>query len=416
MRINEMKELINICKNGELADVANWINDKNEDSFTEEELVAIKNKSSDSTGEDSSSSYELVGKDKFKVSEIKKMTKAEKQSVVKVPSREEARYISDIYYQIQTMRIGVEGQLRAMSQNADQDSNEIANKAISNVSSSKPFLEWYKDNLKSMENEIGKALAVFSDSCYMGKWAKANLGIGPTIATQLVAYLDIPRDTGFYAGNWWSYCGLNDNNRPWLGREKSVKLVNKYCGGDEITDEDVMKLSAASKWKYSYYEKNARSEATGKWSKSALVKATAKIPYNAHMKVLMYKIGHQFVFVQNNPNSLYGRIFKERLAYEVAKNERGEYKEQAFKIINDKNFNKNTTAYKEYSKGKLPAAHLKTRAQRYATKMFISHLFEAEYWNKYGKEAPNPYEMAVAGHKGYVGPEVPYTTFERDGI
>lgn len=415
MKLENINKLVDTVKNGTRADIAKLINEEFE-CYTTEEINAMNSKSFEDA-EENSYKYEKEGNN-FKTLDIATLTKSVKKSLTKIPSREEARYISDIYYQIQTMRIGVESQLRAMDQRTDQDSKtEIAEKSTkSNPVQSRPFMEWYLFNLKIMETEIGKALAIFSDSCYMGRWAKANKGIGPTIATQLIAYLNIPSDTGFYAGNWWSYCGLNDNNRPWLGREKSNQIVNKHITDPKnITDQQVMELAAESKWQYSYYEENGRSE-SGAWSKEMLIKATAKIPYNTHMKVLMYKIGHQFVFVKNKSDSVYGKIYKERLAYETAKNENGDYAEQAAKILASKNFNKSTEAYKSYSIGKLPPAHLSQRAQRYATKMFISHLFEAEYYNKFGKSAPNPYMLAVEGHKGYVEPEVPYTTFERDGI
>lgn len=417
MKLENINKLVDVVKNGTRADIAKLINEEFE-CYTSEEIQIMENNSfEDADSQDVSYEYNREG-DNFETLDIATLTKSVKKSLTKIPSREEARYISDIYYQIQSMRIGVEGQLRAMDQKADQDSKtEIAEKKTkSNPVQSRPFMEWYLANLKIMETEIGKALTIFSDSCYMGRWAKANKGIGPTIATQLVAYLDIPSDTGFYAGNWWSYCGLNDNNRPWLGREKSIQMVNRHITDPKnITDQQVMELAAESKWRYDYYEEKARTE-TGAWSKDLLIKATAKIPYNAHMKVLMYKIGHQFVFVQNKPDSLYGKILKERLTYETAKNESGDFADQAAQILASKNFNKSTEAYKSYSVGKLPPAHLKQRAQRYATKMFISHLFEAEYYNKFGKMAPNPYMLAVEGHKGYIGPEIPYTAFERDGI
>lgn len=416
MKASEIKMLTNLVMNGNYTDIAEYINSVSSGSFSDEDMEILKDRVNNP---DEDIPYEKVGDNQYKSYDIEKMSKEIKKSVVvDIPTRAEARYISDIYYQIQTMRIAADNQLRSMAQDFDQDSDDIAKgKTKSNPAQSKPFIKWYCDQLKQMETEIGKALTIFSDSCYMGKWAKANIGIGPTIATQLVAYLDIPSETDFYAGNWWSYCGLNDNNRPWLGREKSLQLVNKFipAGTKNITDQMVLDLSVASKWSYTYYNTKCRNE-NGTWSRDALIKATAKVPYNKHLKVLMYKIGHQFMMVKNNDKSLYGKIIVERLAYETEKNNRGDYKDQCEKILSSKNFSKSTNAYKEYSQGRLPKGHLMQRAQRYATKMFISHLFEAEYFNKFGVAAPHPYELAIAGHKGYVGPEVKYDSIPFDGI
>ena len=420
LKPKDLASIVSAVVAKDLASVAKVINGfTGNEIFTPEKLAEL-NTQQVSTTTDNSTSENIDDADSnssyFTALDFTALTKTAKSALVSVPSREEARYISDIYYQVQAMRLAVEGQLRAMAQGVDQDSDIVKdNKTISVPVQSKPFMEWYHDNLLLMEQQIKKALSVFADSTYMGKWAGANLGIGPTIATQLVAYLDIPSETGFYAGNWWSYCGLNDNNRPWLGREKSAAIINRIIKDPKhITDSEVMQIASETKWRYSYFEENAKTE-SGSWSKDLLIKASAKVPYNQHMKVLMYKIGHQFHLVKGR-DSLYGKVFTERLDYEISKNENGEYKEQAANILRTKNIGKDTKAYQAYSNGKLPIAQLNQRAERYATKLFISHLFEAEYYNKFGKQAPNPYMLAVQGHKGYIAPQIPYDRFERDGI
>ena len=127
----------------------------------------------------------------------------------------------------------------------------------------------------------------------------------------------------------------------------------------------------------------------------------------------MYKIGESFIKVQNKPNSLYGKIFKQRKDYEIMKNERGDYADQAAESL--KRFSKNTESYKWYAQGKLPPAHIINRAKRYTVKLFISHLFEAAYYNKYGRYCSDPYIISFgAEHGDYIGPEVPYNTIPRD--
>ena len=345
---------------------------------------------------------------------VVKMNKEVKKSFIEIPTKEEARYLMDIYYQMQDRRIALEGQLRAINQGKDSniEEKEPSSKNIT-------FMEWYLYNARIMENEIRKALDIFSDSHYISRWAKANTGIGPVIATCLAASLEIKKEadgsTKMHAGCWWNYCGLNDNNRPWIGKEKSAKLVNECieATGGKLTDETIYMICGRTSWKIDHFE-SAKNK-NGEYVKEDVINKCCMIPYNKKLKVLMYKIGHSFTLCKNKEKSLYGRLLKERLEYENMKNERGDYADQAAEILKSKNFNKSTDAYKAYIQGKLPPAHIIQRCERYVTKLFISHLFEAAYYNEYGCDAPTPYVLKFCeGHTDYIGPEVPYDSIDRD--
>lgn len=350
----------------------------------------------------------------FEVLDIVKMDKSVKKTFVEIPSMEEARFLEDIYYQTQSKRIIIENQLRSLKQERD---NDIKNGKSTN---NKMFLEWYLYNTKVMEDQIKKALEIFSDSNYLSKWAKKVIGIGPVFATRLVANLEIKEDEFgnllTHANSWWSYCGLNDNNRPWLSKEQSKEYVEEAIRENNgVLDDDAVKLlTTKTQWKFSFYDKNCRKE-NGTWDKSKLIKYSSIIPYNRNLKTLMHLIGQSFTFSKNREGSLYGRLLKERMDLENTKNARGDYADQAEKALREKNYKKDTVAYKYYSQGMLPPKHITARCERYAVKMFISHLYEAAYWNKYGKQAPNPYVLSfIEGHTDYIGPEVPYDSVERD--
>lgn len=111
-----------------------------------------------------------------------------------------------------------------------------------------------------------------------------------------------------------------------------------------------------------------------------------------------WKLGESFVKVKNNPEDQYGHLYEERKAYESAKNEAGDYKEQAAEILKTKNIGKDTDAYKAYIQGKLPPGHIHARAKRYAVKLFLSHLFDFWYRHHYQKEPPKPFAIAILGH------------------
>lgn len=117
----------------------------------------------------------------------------------------------------------------------------------------------------------------------------------------------------------------------------------------------------------------------------------------------MYKIGESFIKVQNNPKDIYGKLFVERKAYENLKNENKEYEDIA-KVRAEK-VGKSTEAYKWYSQGMLPPAHIIARARRWAVKIFLSHLFEVWYRMDRGVEPPKPFAIAQLNHAHVI--EVP---------
>lgn len=334
----------------------------------------------------------------------------------------EARFLIDNYYQIQKMRITAASQLRALSQGTDSKSKD-QKKNDEKLSS----LYFVYEQYVAMEQNAKNLLDVYCDSNPLSRWASKVCGIGPVLAASLPAYLSIHKEedgsTKMHAGNWLSYCGLNDNDdgHPWLGREKSRRIVEDAIKEFGVLNDDAMvSICGKSKWKIDHFN-NFKSKSgdtcfkinkkTGEkvWNKDEVISACSLIPYNKELKVVCYKIGTSFHKVCNNDKSMYGRLFKERLQYETEKNERGDYAAQAAKIISEKNFsNKETKAV--YESGKLPISHLYARAERWTTKLFISHAFEEAYFIEYGVPAPAPYivKYSDGAHTDVIAPEVPY--------
>jgi len=163
-------------------------------------------------------------------------------------------------------------------------------------------------------------------------------GIGPVITAGLLAHLDITQAPT--AGHFWRFAGLDP---------------------------------------------------TCKWEKKT------KRPWNAGLKVLVaFKAGESFVKTQNNKNDYYGQIFVTRKALEHERNERLLFNEQAEQVLAAKRIGKDTEAFKAYSVGKLPPAHIHARARRYAAKLFLAHVHQAMYadWYK-GAPSPLPYIFHV---------------------
>lgn len=260
---------------------------------------------------------------------VEKLSKDIKNAA-KILTEKEARYLVDTYYQIQENRKGTANQCRSMDEAGEPHD----------------VLAWLLQNDETLENQIKKALDIYTDNAPIGIWLKGITGIGPVIAAGLLAHIDITKCPT--AGHIWSFAGLNPER---------------------------------------------------KWEKGQ------KRPWNAELKCLCWKIGQSFVKVCNNPKSLYGRLYTERKAYEQKNNEAGMYAEQARGILASKKIGKDTEAHKWYSQGRLPPAHIQQRAERYAVKIFLSHLHAKWYELHYGEPAPKPFAIAMLGHAHTIKPE-----------
>lgn len=206
-------------------------------------------------------------------------------------------------------------------------------------------LLWLENQNSTLEESIKKALDVYSANHPIGEWLRSVDGIGPVIAAGLLAHLDIKKAPT--NGHFWSFAGL-DPRMEWKKGEKR--------------------------------------------------------PFNATLKTLCWKIGESLVKVSNKDTAFYGQLYKQRKELELAKNEAGEYADQAREKLEKFKIGKDTDAYKAYSQGKLPPAHIHARAKRYAVKRLLSDLHYVWFLHEYGVEPPQPYPIAHLGHAHWVKP------------
>lgn len=240
-------------------------------------------------------------------------------------SKEEARYLVDLYYQMQEYRKASDNQVRQLQKEDNKEPHET--------------LVFFANNFRTLERNIKSVLQVYAESKPIGQWMLSICGIGPVISAGLMANIDITKVQT--AGQIQAFAGL-DPTREWNKGEKR--------------------------------------------------------PYNARLKTLCWKIGQCFIKVQNNEEDVYGKIFAIRKAYEIERNEKGELADQAKAKLERFNIKKTTDAYKWYSQGKLPPAHINQRASRYAVKIFLSHLFSVWYEMEHKEKPPKPYAIAILNH------------------
>jgi hypothetical protein len=210
-------------------------------------------------------------------------------------------------------------------------------RALSDSEEPCDVLIWLQDQSAILERQIGRALDRYSAANPVGAWSREVLGIGPILAAGLLAHIDINRAPT--VGHIWRFAGLDP---------------------------------------------------TSVWAKGK------KRPWNASLKTLCWKIGESFVKVSGREGAFYGHIYSQRKLLEQSRNEAGEFKDQA--ELKAAKVGKTTDAYKSYSVGKLPPAHIHARAKRYAVKLFLAHWHEQAYRLVLNKEAPMPYVIEHLGH------------------
>ncbi len=243
-------------------------------------------------------------------------------------------------------------------------------------------LDFFSQQHEIMEQQMQRALDKYTQNHEMGAWMREVFGIGPIISAGLLAHLDIHKAQT--AGAFWRYAGVDP---------------------------------------------------TVTWNKGE------KRPWNAELKVIVWKATQSFVMFSKNEKCYYGfKVYRERKAKEWDKNLNGEYVDQA--LAKTEYCGKTTDAWKWYNgcynpkqvydlrvadnmtqatlakialpagqgTPMLPPAHIEARACRFTGKVFLFDIFDA-WWRKAGKgEPPIPYFIAHLDHvhvmrpPNYTGP------------
>jgi len=291
---------------------------------------------------------------------VHRLTK-DMKSASRLIGRRQARFLVDRYYQIQDRRIRDAGQIRSQEGEPNQ------------------LLDWMFDSDRFLEKDIMSALNVFTKEYKVGNWLQSIVGIGPVITAGLLAHLSV---------NPWKCAKAKP---PKCNEKEPCKACQ--CGRVPIK-------TAGHFWSF------AGLSSEMKWEKGQ------RRPFNAFLRTLVaFKAGESFVKVQNNENDTYGKLFVGRKAIEIEKNIALKFKDQAEAKLAKFKIGKDTDAYKAYSIGMLPPAHIHARARRWTAKIFLSHLHHVMYFDYFGEVPPVPYIFTKAGedHRHYIPiPNWPY--------
>jgi hypothetical protein len=242
--------------------------------------------------------------------------------------RDQARFLVDLYYRLQEHRIALGGQERSL----------VGREAPTDV------VHHFGEQMGALERQMVGVLDPFTHASEVGRWSRAQVGVGPIIAAGFLAHIDI--ELCPTVGHIWRFAGLDP---------------------------------------------------TVRWNKGE------KRPWNADLKVLCWKLGDSFVKFHNKPECFYGNIYAERKTREVAKNLAGDFAAQAAETLERKRITDKATRAR-YEDGKLPDGRIDLRARRYAVKLFLSHWHHVAYVERFGMEPPLPYPIAHMGHAHMINP------------
>lgn len=245
---------------------------------------------------------------------------------------EAARGLVDYYYRTQGDRLATEGQLRAARQDAEPNA----------------LVGHFTAQMYALEQQVKSVLDIYSDNQLLGRWAKSIRGIGPVLASGLLAHIRFQDNEGRpyeTASSLWSFAGLDP---------------------------------------------------TVEWGKGE------KRPWNARLKVIAWKVGESFVLQSGRPDDVYGKVYAARKLLEQSRNEQGLLSDQAAAALASKNYGDDTVAKGWYLKGMLPPAHIHMRAKRYAVKLFLAHYHEVGYFIAFGRLPPFPYVVEKLDHRDVI--------------
>lgn len=256
-------------------------------------------------------------------------------------SNQEARIAVDTYYQAQEFRKAAGNQISAIERGTDNAAKEHAT------------LSWMFAQFETIEKQIQRTLDAWSLTKPEGIWLRSIKGIGPVLASNFLAHLDITKAET--AGAFWRFAGLD----PTMVWEKGKKR-----------------------------------------------------PHNAALKRACYLAADSWVKLKGHEDSFYSKLYVQRKEYEVSRNEAGELKSEAKRALANKKFVRETKAKEVYLSGKLPPAHLDMRARRWVEKIFLSHLHHVMYCETFHRLPPRPYVLEHGGHAHFIDiPNYPLSTF-----
>jgi len=263
-----------------------------------------------------------------------------------------------------------------------------------------PIFDYLRKSVTKLEKQANSVLEIYIDQHVAMRWMR-EVGVGISQAVGIFTLVDIDK-VGRHVSSLWRFAGY-DPTSTHLTREEATECVqyfeNKYK--KEHVDLDLLCLIAAELNRgVDQLKQITRVGITREhvpWRK--LRAAILSYPWCYELKEILFRVGLSFrrAVLKGGLKSPYRSVYDWRKAYEIEKNENGDYKEQAEYKLSSRNYGKKTVARACYEKGILPPAQIDARARRFAVKIFLVHLHEILYYERYSEMPDKPYILDSLG-------------------
>jgi len=147
---------------------------------------------------------------------IRRLSRDLKKSA-RLMGRKQARYLTDLYYEVQEFRKAAGNMERSVSPGEPHE-----------------VVDWVFENSEIIENGIKRALGEFASAWMPGLWMQSLVGIGPVISAGMLAHLDVR--LAETAGHFWRFAGLDPSvrwekrtKRPWNAALKRLCWIAGDC-------------------------------------------------------------------------------------------------------------------------------------------------------------------------------------------
>lgn len=281
---------------------------------------------------------------------------------------EEARFLTDAYYQVQDFRIAASHQIRSIRRNHDKGDVQV------------PFLDWSLDAFEYIENTLKSGLDRYSDAHLIGRWQKSIAGVGPVIAAGFMGHLGgRERKT---VGEIWAFAGL-DPTRTWGKGQKipwnrSLKTLCWKLGESFVKQQN----RENDIYGHIYAQRKLREwrmNLAGDYADQAIARVGDK-RWEASGKNLQARLWWRGHYVPKEPFTF--EHFAAGSQLDLVEDV-GEGNGQPM----------------------LPPIAIQERSKRVAVKIFLSHWFHVWYEIEHGRPPDHhPYAIDILGHSGYMPP------------
>lgn len=163
----------------------------------------------------------------------------------------EARFLTDLYYQVQGYRTRAGGQVRASTPEEEEEEILENGEEPPPVPEPNQLLSWVFRSFETLENDIKKALDAYVKTYAVGRWMQSIVGIGPVISAGILSHLDIRKAKT--VSHFWRFAGM-DPTAVWASKEDAKKLVTEVLSEEKdkvFSSTDAVEL-------YSKYARGAR--------------------------------------------------------------------------------------------------------------------------------------------------------------